>query len=218
MLSIFTLAEAVVWLSHETGQPWTASRLFDVAVTHGIPLQAAIPLGVATVTVRRDSATSGYLEDIPNHPLALLTPDHVKQVWQRDVAETILAADIDGVLGEYSQLSSPIRVTPDKVRISAEALKKIMTVAAAAGAPAAGLGHVPKLEAQVAAVLREIELHDLRPKALPRNSTGRPGIKAELKAKLLKQKQLFQSPRAFEHTWQTMRTLGEIAYDDELAP
>jgi hypothetical protein len=215
MLSISTVEEAVAYLVRETGQSWSPSRLFDVAVAHQIALLAVVPAGITTVTVRADSATSGHLEDVQNHLFAQVPPNLVRQVWLRGVAEARLAADVDGVLGEYSQLSSPVRVTTKDVLVSAAALEALLKVAGQVKAATAVTAPVPRFDAQCATLLREIELIDRCPTALPRNIAGRPGIKAELKGKCLQQRDVFQSGWVFEHTWRAMRSLGEIAYDDE---
>jgi hypothetical protein len=223
MLSISTLDEAVAYLTRETGQGWSPSRLFDLTVANQISLLAVVPVGITTVTVRANSATSGRLEDIQDHLFALLRPAHVRQVWLRGEVETTLAADVDGVLGEYSQLSRPVRVMAKDVLVPAAVLEHLLKVVSGSGEnvaggsaeAAVGTVPVPRSEAQRLALLGEIERLGLRPTALPRNIHGHPGIKAKLKGQCLQQPHIFQSVWVFEHTWSGMRALREIAYDDE---
>jgi hypothetical protein len=212
MLSFSNVTEAITWLSRHTGQDWTVSRLFEVAAARSIALHAAVPPGVTTVTTRRASDSTSYLEDIPDHPLALLNPKQVRRLGLAGVAETNLAAAIDGELGEYSQLSSPIRVTTSEVRVSTGALQEIATAVKAAEASTAGVKPVPRAVAQDATILKEIESLGISPTSLPPPVAGKMGVKGLVAEALLsREKRLFGSKRVFDHAWQRLRTRGEVA-------
>lgn len=217
MLSFFNLSEAVAWLSQSTGQIWTASHLFEVAVAHGIELQAAIPPGVGTITARRESDTTSRLEDILDHPLAQLSARQVKQLWLAGATETNKAADLDGELGEYSQLGSFVRVTATDVRISAASLRLICAATPKGGVPTTPCP-VPRFSAQDQAILDEIKVRGFQPTAIPKHRPGKRGLKAEVKSTLLARQGGLFSVSSFDHAWERLRSAGDIRDAEDLLP
>ncbi len=130
MLSVSTIAEAIAFLSKQTGHEWTDSELFDIAARRGISLHAAVPITVAT-TIRVFEVGAPDLVEKMRLPaghsmLAVLFPSMVGQLWLCGETTTSHPLDHDQTEGEYRFLTEPIRVTRAEVRIRSESLRKIL--------------------------------------------------------------------------------------------
>ncbi len=72
---------------------------------------------------------------------------------------------------------------------------------------------VPKSVAQDTALLQVIGHLGHEPMSLPKNTKGRPGVKAEIKRVALKQNGLFTAS-SFKHAWERLSKSGDILYVD----
>lgn len=68
----------------------------------------------------------------------------------------------------------------------------------------------PKLRTQEKTIMDEITNLGYDPKCLPKNETGKPGVKATVKH-ALKQNLLFKGSRVFDKAWERLRGDGDIA-------
>lgn len=132
MLRILTIAEAIAFLSKETGHEWTDSELFDLAVYRGISFNAAVPITIAT-TIRVFEVGAPDLVEKMRLPaghsiLAVLFSFQVAQLWLCGETTTVHPLDHDEIEGEYKFLTEPIRVTRADVRIRAGSLLKILAI------------------------------------------------------------------------------------------
>jgi len=66
--------------------------------------------------------------------------------------------------------------------------------------------------AQDTFVLRQLEGMQIDPLKLPKNQSGKPGIKSKIREASLSQKQLFAGSTVFNRTWERLAANGEIAY------
>lgn len=137
MLSIYTLPEAVAWLSEQTGSDWSESALFDAVCKLHLTLRAAPPLDAnAEIHTRLGTVKDfgeGILATSMGWRFAVLHPVQVQQVWQVGETEASDAVDDSGAHGEVEEtlklgapgakterwfFTEPVRVTRDMVRIT----------------------------------------------------------------------------------------------------
>jgi len=82
-------------------------------------------------------------------------------------------------------------------------------------APEPGSGHKPvsHFAAQEAEILASLRKHGHDPTALPRNPSGRPGVKAATRH-ALGNKGMWARDRVFDKAWERLRKNKDVVYKD----
>ena len=131
MLTISTIPEALLKLDKSTGRVWTDSELFDIAVTHRTHLNAAPPI-TAAYTRTEFVIGLGMVEKFRSPPghaaLAVLFPYQTRQLWLSGETETTQVHEQHYEAGKFCFFNEPVRVTRERVRITAESLRKILSL------------------------------------------------------------------------------------------
>lgn len=214
MLSIFSIGEALDYLSQETRRSWSESEFFDFVTSRNISLHAVAPR-TATTTVQRFEPGKGLIEIARLSPgrslLAVVFAWQLAEIWMRGETYTSHPSDHDLIEGEYKFFVEPVRVIREDIRIRSESMARVLELFAARWTapelkPESGQ---LRSKAQEAAILSELQRLNYNPLRLPDREKGKPGPRAEIKEVLLKNAQLFTA-KSFEKAWDRLRADGRI--------
>ena len=135
-LTYSTVPEAAAWLAEATGTPWSDNELLDAAGEYGITLHAGPPISararIAVVDfegVRDGSNPEGFkTKHETGWRMAELFPIHIEQILHAGETETVHAGGhSDAENGEYDLFHVPVKVTREQVRVSANAVRQILS-------------------------------------------------------------------------------------------
>lgn len=129
MLQLFTLNEATVYLTEKSGNSWSESMIFDIALRLDIDLKAAPPRDTK-VAIWKFEIGKGLVKKASGLPwsLAILHPQSIIELWQTGETEVLHAVQpfSEADDEQYHWFEEPVVVSMRDVRVTSAAIKTIL--------------------------------------------------------------------------------------------
>ncbi len=229
-----TLPDAIEYLIENTGRKWTIQDLLKLAI-YNFPLNAK-PDKVSPVKIQLfDSSSNLVSTQYINWSIAILNGEQMEQLLKIGTTSAKFADGNDQIIFaklpeqddpydldemEYLQkceLAPPIIVNIDMTIVSNEIIEKIVygKIAWPIYLPPSEKTdsnpkkHVFKQILQENEILDCLKKLDYKPEALPKQASGKAGVKGEVRELLLQNTQLF-TISSFNKAWERLRAEGKL--------